>query len=227
MSFDISKYHFLSSKILAEVPTVFKKELDSISTNKFVKKGTVVYKENSVAKDAYFIKKGKVKIEQINENGVTRIVYIYTAGEYFGFRPLFSGEKNPVTAITLEDSELVAYSGKKFIELAHLSPELSLNIVRLLAWEFNVWINLITSLSYKSTKERVALILLILNEKYKTNGIEPTKITATKIDIAKYAETTQETVVRILTQLSDLSIIKNEGRGFFLNNPEFLEKWVE
>lgn len=227
MSFDISKYHFLSSKILADVPTVFKKELDSISTSKFMKKGTVVYKENSVAKDAYFIKKGKVKIEQINENGVTRIVYIYTAGEYFGFRPLFSGEKNPVTAITLEDSELVAYSGKKFIELAHLSPELSLNIVRLLAWEFNVWINLITSLSYKSTKERVALILLILNEKYKTNGIEPTKITATKIDIAKYAETTQETVVRILTQLSDLSIIKNEGRGFFLNSPEFLEKWVE
>lgn len=227
MSFNINKYLFNSDILLKDAPSVFHKEFENISQHKALKKGTILYKENTAPKQAFYIKKGKIKVEQLNENGVNRIVYIFSAGEYFGFRPLFSGEKNPVTATTIEDSELVIYDGKKFVEVAKLSPIVTFNVVKILASEFSVWINLITSMAYKATKERVALVLLILNEKYKTDSKTYGKITATKIDIAKYAETSQETVVRILTLLADLSIIENEGRGFYIRNKEFLEKWVD
>ena len=78
------------------------------------------------------------------------------------------------------------------------------------------------ALSHKSAKERVALILLILNQKY-SNVNGSTAITMTKLDIARYAETSEETVVRILSFFAENDIIKNEGRLFEITAPNLLE----
>lgn len=99
---------------------------------------------------------------------------------------------------------------------------MSFNLVEILSFEFNVWINLIGSLSHKSAKERVALILLILNEKYKTNDKE-TAITMSKADIACYSETTEETVVRVLTFFKEQGILATEARKVIIKNKRLLE----
>jgi CRP-like cAMP-binding protein len=45
----------------------------------------------------------------------------------------------------------------------------------------------------------------------------------TKADIARYAETTEESVVRILGFFADKAIIMNEGRMFEVIAPNLLE----
>ncbi len=197
-------------------------ELQKIAKTVFLKKGEDLYREGSMPRAVYKVKKGKIKIEQTGDDGSSRIVYIYTVGEYFGFRPLLCNEKHPVSAIVLEESEIDVFDGSGFLKIAKRSPNLSFNLVEILSFEFNVWINLIGSLSNKSAKERIALILLILNEKYKTTDKE-SFITMSRVDIASYSETTEETVVRVLTFFKEQGILSSESRKIKVVNKKLLE----
>ena len=222
MSFVLSKYSFKSNALLDKIKSEFMQELDKIRSTKMYPKGEILYEEGSNPKAVYRLKSGKVKIEQLSLDGKIRIVYVYTQGEFFGFRPFLSNEKHPVSAIFLEDSEVEIYEGKEFIEISKKAPNLSFNLVEILSFEFNVWINLISSLSHKSAKEKIALILLILNEKYRNvNG--KSEITMTKSDIAKYSETSEETVVRVIGFFEEQEILKNQGRTLEIMNPKLLE----
>ena len=222
MSFVLSKYSFKSNALLDKIKSEFMQELDKIRSTKMYPKGEILYEEGSNPRAVYRLKSGKVKIEQLSLYGKIRIVYVYTQGEFFGFRPLLSNEKHPVSAIFLEDSEVEIYEGKEFIEISKKAPNLSFNLVEILSFEFNVWINLISSLSHKSAKEKIALILLILNEKYRNvNG--KSEITMTKSDIAKYSETSEETVVRVIGFFEEQEILKNQGRTLEIMNPKLLE----
>lgn len=222
MSFTLSKYHFKSDRIFNEVNEETLTALKKIKSLQHFIKGELLYEEQSKPKAVYFLKRGKVKIEQLNPDGKVRIFYIYTDGEYFGFRPLLSNENNPVSATFLEDSEIEVYEGTAFKDIVAKSSELSFNLIEILSYEFNVWINLMSSLSHKSAKEKIALILLILNEKYRdAEGVS--EITMTKADIARYTETTEETVVRVLSFFAEQGIIRNEGRMFEVTSTPLLE----
>lgn len=222
MGFEILKYSFKSNQLLGEIESDCLLELEGIKSVKSFAKNDILYGQGSEPKAVYRIRRGKVKIEQLNQDGKTRIVYVYIQGDFFGFRPLLSNEKHPVTAIFLEDSEIEIYEGNEFIKIAKESTSLSFNLVEILSFEFNVWINLISSLSHKSAKEKIALILLILNEKYK-NEDGMSEIIMTKSDIAKYSETSKETVVRVIGYLEEQGILINKGRTFEIINQKILE----
>jgi CRP-like cAMP-binding protein len=221
MSFELSKYTFKSHQLLDNVGNSYMQQLNNMKNVESYPKNDVLYNEGTEAKAVYKLLKGKVKIEQLNQDGKTRIVYIYSQGEFFGFRPLLSNEKHPVSAIFLEDSEVEVYDGKKFIEVSKKSADLSFNLLEILSFEFNVWINLISSLSHKSAKEKIALILLILNEKYRDSE-NKSEITMTKSDIAKYSETSEETVVRVISFFESEGILINNSRSIEIIDTKLL-----
>ncbi|MBF4471566.1 Crp/Fnr family transcriptional regulator [Flavobacterium sp. HJJ] len=222
MAFEILKYSFKSNLLLGSIEPDYMLKLEGIKSVELFTKNDVLYEQGSEPKAVYHLRKGKVKIEQLGQDGKTRIVYVYIHGDFFGFRPLLSNEKHPVTAIFLEDSEIEIYEGNEFIKIAKESSNLSFNLVEILSFEFNVWINLISSLSHKSAKEKIALILLILNEKYRNeDGIS--EIIMTKSDISKYSETSKETVVRVIGYLEKQGVLINKGRTFEIINHKILE----
>jgi CRP-like cAMP-binding protein len=222
MGFEILKYSFKSNQLLDNIKSDLMSDLEEAKSIKSFVKNDVLYEQGSDPKAVYRLIKGKVKIEQLNQDGKIRIVYVYIQGDFFGFRPLLSDEKHPVTAIFLEDSEIEIYEGNEFIKILKKGPSLSFNLVEILSFEFNVWINLISALSHKSAKEKIALILLILNEKYRNeDGIS--EINMTKSDIAKYSETSKETVVRVIGYFEEQGILKNKGRKFEIINSKLLE----
>lgn len=222
MSFQFSNYHFKSDKIFNNVSIPHLEELNAIMVVKNYPKGEMLYEEGHKASAVYCLTKGKVKIEQLNHDGKNRIVYIYAEGEYFGFRPLLSNEKHPVSATFIEDSEVEVYEGRSFVEISKKSSELAFNLIEILSFEFNVWVNLISALSHKSAKEKIALILLILNEKYRTTQ-GTSDITITKSDIANYSETSEETVVRVISFFESQGILNNQGRSFEIIDSKLLE----
>jgi len=78
-------------------------------------------------------------------------------------------------------------------------------------------------------RERLALVLLILNDKYKRKGKEhwPAAINLSRENVANYASTTIETLARMLRYLKDEKIIKTEGRKIIIIRQKELEKIVE
>ncbi|MCE9539520.1 MAG: Crp/Fnr family transcriptional regulator [Bacteroidetes bacterium] len=226
MTFRIEKYHFKTESILDGLPVkefrLLKQEMQRIE----IPKGRVVYREGSYSKGVYILRKGKVKIYQTNRDGKEQIAYIYRKGEIMGYRPLVCEGPNPVSASALEDCVFSFIPQKYFIHALDESPVLARRLLTNLAHEFTVWINKLTLFAQQPVKERVALSLLIINEKYKKNGKErlPVVINLSREDLANYVGTTIETLVRILRYLKDEKIIEASGRKIVILKPKELEK---
>jgi CRP-like cAMP-binding protein len=226
MAFEIEKYHFKTDSILVGLPTkefrLLKQEMQRLQ----IKKGNIVYREGSYSKGAYILRKGKVKIYQTNKDGKEQIAYIYRKGEIMGYRPLICEGPHPVSAATLEDCVISFIPRNVFLNALNESPVLARRLLTNLTHEFTVWINKLTLFAQQPVKERVALSLLIIHEKYKKEGKGklPVIINLSREDIANYVGTTIETLVRIFRNFKDEKIIETSGRKIIILKPKELEK---
>ena len=226
MAFLIEKYHFKTGSILEGLPTkefeVLKREMQRME----LKKGKIIFREGSYSKGAYILRKGKVKIYQTNKDGKEQIAYIYRKGEIMGYRPMICEELHPVSAAALEDCIISFIPKECFLQALDQSPVLARRLLSNLTHEFTVWINKLTLFAQQPVKERVALSLLIINEKYKTGKEQLPVINLSREDLANYAGTTIETLVRMLRYLKDEEIIATSGRKIIILKPKELEKIV-
>ncbi len=214
----VSKYFFRSRSVLDTLPTkdlnIFKEHL----TLKKVAKNRELFKEGSYPKGVYILKRGKVKIYQQMQNGGEQIAYIYTPGDMFGYRPLLCNDSHPASAKTIEECGIYFLSAKDFLKTLAKSTALSNILLQNLSHEFTVLINRIAAFGQKSVKERLALSLLILMEKYRKPGGLPGEISLSRADLAAFVGTTIETVARILTILKKEKIIKTFGRKILISD---------
>lgn len=226
MPFQIEKYHFSRESILHGLPEKESMLLKEVMVHRKLKKGVLIFREGNWPKGVYFIEKGKVKIYQTNSEGKEQILFIYSKGESFGYRPLLSGEPNPVSAKTLEDSVLEFIPGNAFIKALNRSSVLPNKLLRALSREYTVWANQVSSFAQRGVRERVALCLLILSEQYKkeTRTDVPVEIPISRDDLANYVGSTKETVVRMLRHFKNEKIILTKGRKIIILKPKELEK---
>lgn len=225
MAFSIEKYHFKTTSLLEGLP---KDEFTLLKDNmqrKEIKKGKVIYREGSHSKGVYILRKGKVKIYQTNKDGKEQIVYIYRKGESMGYRPIICEELHPVSAAALENCVISFIPRYYFTKVLEKSIVLTNRLLVNLSHEFTVWTNKISVFAHQPVKERVALSLLILNEKYgRENGKEqPVVINLSRNDFANYVGTAEETLVRMLQDFKQRNIIRTEGRKIFILHPKELE----
>ena len=225
MAFKLEKYHFKTDSILEGLPSkefrLLKQDMERLE----FPKGRLIYKEGNFSKGAYILRKGKIKIYQTNKEGKEQLVYIYRKGEIMGYRPLLCEESHPVSASALEDCVISFIPKKYFLDALSASPILSRRLLTNLSHEFTVWVNKISIFAQQPVKERIAISLLILNEKYRNAEKKgPVTINLSREDIANYVGTTVETLVRILRHFKDEKIIETKGRKIIILNPIQLEK---
>jgi CRP-like cAMP-binding protein len=225
---DVSKYYFnckpVLDLLLKEDLLLFKEHLSL----KKIKKGTELFQEGDRPKGVYIIKTGKVKLYQQSPNGGEQIVYIYTPGEMFGYRPLLCNEKHPASCMTLEECSIYFLPVRYFLDALKKSTALSNVLLQNLSHEFTVLVNHIAAFAQKSAKERIALSLLILREKYrKPNGGSYTEISLSRANLASFAGTTNETLARIITKFRQEKIVKTNGRNIVINKLEALYGLME
>ncbi|MBN8702349.1 MAG: Crp/Fnr family transcriptional regulator [Bacteroidetes bacterium] len=224
MEFDIKKYYFLSKPILDVLNLVEKKQLLDTSEKVNFEKGEILFTDGTYPKGFYQVLKGKVKIYQTDFNGNVQIVYIYTKNESFGFRPLLCSEKHPVTAQALENCTLLYIPKSEFNKLLSTSINFSNELLKNISYEYMVWVNRISAFGTKSLMSRLALALLILNEKYKPETIlnKPIEITMSRGDLASYVGTSIEPLVRALKKLKVQKYIKSDRAKISIINREKL-----
>jgi len=193
----------------------------SRSERKEFKKGQQLFRENSLSKGIYIIRKGKVKIMRANAEGRESIMYIYKKGEFLGFRPLLADEPNPVTAQAMDNVVATFIPRDVFYELLE-RPAFSRQMLVSLAQEFTVWVNKITIFTQYHVKERVALSLLILAKVYQSENSDRLIISIGRDDFASFVGTAKESLVRMLRIFKDEGIIKAKGTQITLLKPKAL-----
>jgi CRP-like cAMP-binding protein len=223
----ISKYHFNNKSVLTALPEddllLFRQYLNL----KKVRKGKELFQEGTPPRGVYILKRGRVKLYQRMQNGGEQIVYIYTPGEMFGYRPLLCNERHPASAMTLEECGIYFLSITAFLATLKRSSALSNILLENLTREFTVLVNRIASFSQKSAKERVALSLLILQETYRRPETEQVEIALSRADMAAFVGTTNETLARIISKFKKERIIRVIGRKIVIRDAAKLYQLAE
>ena len=94
------------------------------------------------------------------------------------------------------------------------SAVLGKRLLKTLSHEFAVLANSLTLFTQHPVRERLALQLVVLREKYKVNFQpgEPVVINMSRDDLASLVGTARENVVRILTEFKEEGILETKGR---------------
>lgn len=217
------KSEYLLGKLSLEIRQLLKQNL----IRKEFEKGELLYKERSIPKGLYILRKGKVKIFKRSLNAKQSLIYIYKKGDFFGHRPILAEEYHPVSAMAMNDIVLEFLPKDAFIKLVKSHPDFAYELLRIQSKEFNVWTHKLTLITQYNVKERLAIILLFLNEVYKRESDEISVIILSRDELANFVGTAKETLVRMLRVFKDLDIISTQGTRIIIQDEEQLQNMVE
>jgi CRP-like cAMP-binding protein len=134
---------------------------------------------------------------------------------------LISEEKYGDTAATIEESVIAFIPKEDFFKAIQLSPVLSNRLLKVMSHEFAVLVNGVAVFAQRTVRERLALSLIILRDKYKDEhqGIKPVELDLSRDDLAKFVGTARETLVRLLHDFKEDGLIETNGRKIKLLKP--------
>ena len=226
IDFPFDKYSFNSDSIFDDLP---KEDLVLLGRNMVThnyKKGEILFREGSYPTGIYYIKKGKVKKYKSDKDGREQIFYVCKSGELLGYHALLSEENYTDSSCTLEEATISFIPKDDFLQAIRSSALLSNRLLKCMSHEFGVLVNGITIFAQKTVRERLALSLLILRNKYKKEDQEgkPVELTLSREDLAKMVGTARETLTRLLHDFKEEDLIETHGRKIILKKPLVLSK---
>ena len=218
--FPIDKWDFQSESVLAELPAADLALLTNNKTEQLYKKGEIIFREGGFPSGIFYIVTGKVKKYKVNNDSKEQIIYVANTGELIGYHAVLSEDRYPDSAATLEESTIAFIPKEDFIITLKQSTVLTNRLLKNLSHEFAVLANSLTLFAQKSVRERLALQLIVLREKYKTDFMPgmPVEINMSRDDLASLVGTARENVVRILTEYKEQGILETKGRKIIVHD---------
>jgi len=218
--FPIDKWDFKSESILTDLPADDFELLTANKTEKLYKKGEIIFREGAFPSGIFFIIEGKVKKYKLDKDGKEHIIYVANTGELLGYHAILSEDRYLDSAAALEESRIAFVSKEDFLDVLQQSDVFSKRLLKTLSHEFAVMANSLTMFAQKSVRERLALHLIVLREKYKVNfktGM-PVEINMSRDDLASLVGTARENVVRVLTEFKEQGILITQGRKIIVHD---------
>lgn len=218
--FPIDKWNFKSESIIVDLPP---KDLELLTANKteqIYKKGEIIFREGSYPSGIFYVTQGKIKKYKVDKDGREQIIYVANSGELLGYHAVIAESRYPDSAAALEESKIAFMPKEDFLDTVHQSDILTRRLLKTLSHEFAVLANSLTMYAQKPVRERLALQLIIIREKYKVNfkpGM-PVEINMSRDDLASLAGTARENVVRILTGFKESGILETKGRKIIVHD---------
>jgi CRP-like cAMP-binding protein len=210
--FPIDKWNFGSGSIFKGLPGGILELLERHKTEDKYKKGETVFREGASPVGIYYITNGKIKKYKVDKFGKEQIIYVANSGELVGYHAVLADSQYPDSAATLEESIIAFIPREDFLAAIEESNVLSRRLLKTLSHEFAVLANCLT-IAHKSVRERLALQLIILREKYKVN-FEPgmhVVINMNRDDLANLVGTARENVVRMLSEFREEGLVETKG----------------
>lgn len=208
----ITKFTFNSQFILSELPSKDREFLENVMLDKKYRKSQPIFTEGTLPSGIFYLQSGKVKKYKMDNDGREQIIYIYNAGEFFGYSSVLSESTYGDTTVAIENSIISYITIENFNKILNESSSFSRLLLKSLSHEFSVLANHMAVLSQRTVRERVALNLLILHDKYKVDDTAHTYITLSRSDLANMTGTVVETLARVLHDFKHDKLIATDGR---------------
>lgn len=224
--FPIEKWDFKSESILADLRPDDFELLIAHKSEHVYKKNDILFREGAYPSGIFYINKGKVKKYKADKDGKEQIIYLANTGELIGYHAILSEDRYPDSAAVMEESLITFIPKEDFLKALEQSSALNNRLLKTLSHEFAVLANSLTMFAQKTVRERLALQLIVIREKYKENFVEgmPVEINISREDLASLVGTARENVIRILTEFKEEGILETKSRKIIIKN---IHKLVE
>lgn len=187
------------------------KQLSEERELKKIRKKEQVYTEGSYPRGIYFINKGKIKTQRVNDDGKELITGMYNAGDFFGYLALLEEEIYNDTAVSLEESEVCLIPKDDFYSLIYHSADVSKKFIQMLTNDLSSKEDQLVQLAYNSVRKRVAGALVMLHTKYNDQNQQHFSMKLSREDLANMVGTSTETVIRTLSDFKDEGLVDVKG----------------
>lgn len=178
-------------------------------------KNDILFREADSVKFLFVIKSGRIKLFKTSPEGRELLIKIMGVHDYFCCAPLYLDKTYSVSAVALEDSEIVVIPVKEFKELIMAGiSEMGMKIITGLCSRIKYMSGLVEDLSFKDVEQRIMVSLLRLAEE-KAPDNNTVVLTVTHQDIAAMTGTVREVVSRAMSRLKKQGIIIDSNiKGF-------------
>lgn len=154
----------------------------------------------------------------MDAEGHQQIVRLAGPGDLLGYRCLLADEPYSATAETLEEANLCFIDKKTFFHVLETHPSTAFHVMTALAHDLRCAEEKMTNMVHKNVRERLAELFLAFKTKYgeKSKGGIKLNISLTREEMAELIGTTQESVIRLISEFKGEQLISVKGREITL-----------
>jgi len=210
----------------------FKERLSSTDFERYLnakkklsfQKHDIIFDDGEIPKGVYILEKGAAKLSKSGSFGKDQILRFIKEGDIIGYRALLCGENFQAKAEAMTDVECTFLPADIFMDLLEVDPKLSFIMLQKISYELGESSNTITFLAQKTVRERLAEILILLEQKLGTDPEGFIKISLTREEIANIIGTATESAIRLISEFKQDSLIEVDGRNIKILNHDKLMK---
>ncbi len=230
----MNAYHPKGSSSPADVLRLLRNsvgaELEDFSALTLFNRKEMIFKPGDEERDVYIIQQGRVRIFRQNPSGKDITLSLFDDNEIFGEMALFFPDKRINAAAALEDTRIYVIPIDVFKQWMHDVPELSQNILLLMADRRRKMEQKATEFALLEVSQRVAHTILQLFTRYNTqpNDLsEPINVRITQGELASMAGTTRESATCHLNNFRREGFIKIVDRRIVVLDRNGLQRAAE
>ena len=180
--------------------------------------GAVVCLEGDPSAGLYVLESGWLKVVRSAPSGREQVVAFLAPGDTFNEIGALASRPNPATAVALEQAGVWLIPSGALLALQRDNPSFALHLVQRLAERVLHLVDLVTDLSLRTLRQRLARLLL---EDAVNDTLERPNW-YTQAELAARLGTVPDVVQRALRQLSDEGSISVDRRRIVLRDPAAL-----
>ena len=201
--------------------------LGNKKSESFYKRGQQVLTKGHPIFGLYFIKRGKVKVISSDWRGKEQIVRLAADGHILGHRG-YGGESYPIGAVAMDDSTICFIENDLLYQSFLNNPNFTYQLMMFYSQELRGVEKRMKYMAQMTVLEKIVSALWYLKEIFGYDENEDVlNVNISRGEIATLAGTSQEQVVRALTELEKEKVISKVVRKIRILDEKKLEKIIE
>ncbi|MGL1887165.1 MAG: Crp/Fnr family transcriptional regulator [Reichenbachiella sp.] len=189
------------------------------------KKGQQFILEGAPVHGLYFVYDGKIKVAKTGYQGREQIVRFAKDGEIIGHRGFGIGQSYQINAVAIEDTVLCNFTNEALQEMLHKLPNITYDFMVFYAEELNRSETKVRKFAQMTVREKVIDALLYIYRKFGQTD-DYLNIQLSRKEIADFAGTTDEQVIRVISSLKKESMLRASGKRLGIMELEKLKSEI-
>ena len=224
---DRAEHSLTSVRLLSRVPKDTLRRIEGACRWRDYRTGESIIEQGDDSQDVYFLVAGTVRVMNFAASGRFVAYGVLKPGEFFGELAAIDGRPRSATVVAESPCRVAILPAHDFGPLVTSNHDIALALLKRLADVIRTCDDRIFDLSSLGAKQRIFLELLRLAEPDPL-GSEDWVVfpLPTQTALATNADTTRQTVARILGRLSDDAVVTKKSKALYIHDRQRLESLI-